>query len=109
MELALALPLVALLLLAVVQVGLVVRDQVLTTHAAREGARAAAVGGPDAASRAAALAGSGLVPDRVSLEVRHGELVTVSVRYRSQTDLPVIGPLLPDISLRAKAAMRLEQ
>ena len=34
-ELALALPLVALLLLAVVQVGLVVRDQVLTTPAAR--------------------------------------------------------------------------
>ena len=109
MELALALPLVALLLLAVVQVGLVVRDQVLTTHAAREGARAAAVGAPDATSRAAALAGSGLAPDRLSLEVRRGELVRVSIRYRSQTDLPVIGPLLPDVSLRAKAAMRPEQ
>ena len=42
-EVALLLPLLALLLLAVVQVGLVVRDQVLVTHAAREAARAAAV------------------------------------------------------------------
>ena len=42
-EFALVLPLLAVLLLAVVQVGLVVRDQVLLTHAAREAARAVAV------------------------------------------------------------------
>ena len=42
-EVALLLPFVALLLLAVVQVGLVARDQVLVVHAAREAARAAAV------------------------------------------------------------------
>ena len=41
-ELALVLPVVATLLLAVVQVGLVVRDQIRVTHAAREAARAAA-------------------------------------------------------------------
>ena len=105
MELALALPLVALLLLAVVQVGLVVRDQVLATHAAREGARAAAVGSP---ARPAALAGSGLRGDRLTVEVAQGELVRVAVRYRSSTDLPLIGPLLPDLMLRANAAMRSE-
>ena len=54
MELALALPLIALLLLAIVQVGLVVRDQVLLTHAAREAAREAAVNpSADAVRRAA--------------------------------------------------------
>jgi Flp pilus assembly pilin Flp len=104
-ELALALPLVALLLLAVVQVGLVVRDQVLVTHAAREAARAAAVGSP---ARDAALAGSGLRADRLVVEVRRGELVRVTVRYRSPTDLPLVGPLLPDLDLWAKAAMRTE-
>lgn len=42
-EFALALPLLAVLLLAVVQVGLVVRDQVVLVHAAREAARAVAI------------------------------------------------------------------
>jgi Flp pilus assembly protein TadG len=107
-ELALALPLVALLLLAVVQVGLVVRDQVLATHAAREAARAAAVGSPADAPRAAALAGSGLRADRLTVEVRRGGLVRVAVRYRSPTDLPVVGALVPDLVLRANAAMRPE-
>ena len=108
-ELALGLPLVALLLLAVVQVGLVVRDQVLATHAAREGARAAAVGSPPEAARAAALSGSGLRGDRVTVDVRRdGELVRVAVRYRAATDLPLVGPLLPDVTLGAKAAMRAE-
>ena len=52
-ETALVLPLVVLFLLAVVQVGLVVRAQVLVTHAAREAARAAAVDpDPAAAGRA---------------------------------------------------------
>lgn len=108
MELALALPLVALLLLAVVQVGLVVRDQVLAVHAAREGARAAAVDRAPAAARDAALAGSGLRPDRLTVEVQRTGLVRVSIRYRSPTELPLIGPLLPDIPVRANAAMRVE-
>ena len=42
-EAALVLPLVALLLLAVVQIGLLVRTELLVTHAAREAVRAAAV------------------------------------------------------------------
>jgi Flp pilus assembly protein TadG len=107
-ELSLTLPLVALLLLAVVQVGLVVRDQVLTVHAAREAARAAAVDTAAAAPRAAALAGSGLRGDRLTVDVARGELVRVAVRYRTPTDLPLVGPLIPDFSLRAKAAMRPE-
>jgi hypothetical protein len=42
-EFALILPLVVLVVLFIVQAGFVVRDQVLVSHAAREGARAAAV------------------------------------------------------------------
>jgi Flp pilus assembly protein TadG len=57
-ELALVLPLVLLLLLGVVQVGLVVRDQILVVHAAREAAREAAVDPAPGAARRAALAGS---------------------------------------------------
>ena len=55
-EFALVLPLVVLLVLFVVQGGLIVRDQLLVSHAAREAARAAAVTDEDrggAALRAA--------------------------------------------------------
>ena len=43
-ELVLVLPVVLLALLMVVQLGVLVRSQVLVVHAAREGARAAAIG-----------------------------------------------------------------
>jgi Flp pilus assembly protein TadG len=108
-ELALALPLVALLLLAVVQVAVVVRDQVLTVHAAREAARAAAVDPRPAEARRAALVGSGLPAGRLTVDLRRaGDRVEVTVRYRATTDLPLVGPLMPGLSLRAKAAMRAE-
>ena len=59
-ELALVLPLVAILVLLVLQAGLVIRDQLLAAHAAREAVRAASVSDGDraaAAARAAARAG----------------------------------------------------
>ena len=50
-----------MLMLLLVQVGVLVRDQVLVIHAAREGARAAAVTGANAdAAEKAALAAAGL-------------------------------------------------
>jgi Flp pilus assembly protein TadG len=112
-ELALVLPLLVLLLLAVVQVTLVARDQVLVVHAAREGAREAAVDlRPGAVRRAALLAGSGLKAGRLGTETSQtgGAPVIVIVRvvYRAPTDVALIGPLLPDIEVRAKAAMRQE-
>ena len=111
-ELALVLPMVTLLLLAVVQIALVARDQILVVHAAREGDRAAAVGPGVVAVRQAVL-GSG------SLEARRLELVlsdqpgparrvVVSVSYRSPTSLALVGSLLPDVTLRSKATMRAE-
>jgi hypothetical protein len=38
-----------------------------------------------------------------------GGLVTVHVSYRSLTTLPLVGPLLPDPLLEARAAMRVER
>ena len=112
-ELALVLPLLFLLLLALVQVGLVVRDQVLLVHAAREAARQAAVeAGPDA-PRKAALAGSGLAADRLGVEVvgrnGPGSRVAVRLHYREPTDVPLVGGLVGDLTLSAAATMRVEQ
>jgi Flp pilus assembly protein TadG len=112
-ELALVLPVLVLLLLAVVQVTLVARDQVLVVHAAREAAREAAVDPRPAAVRAAARrAAPGLKPGRMGTDTGQtgGVPVTVIVRvvYRVPTDVALIGPLLPDVEVRAKAAMRRE-
>lgn len=111
-ELALVLPLVAVLALALLQVGLVVRDQILVVHAAREAARAAAVEPAPEAARRAALAAGPLVPARLAVRVDpppggQGQ-VRATLVYRSPTLAPLVGALLPDISLRAWASMRVE-
>jgi Flp pilus assembly protein TadG len=112
-EAALVLPLVVLMLLAVVQVGLLVRAEVLVTHAAREAARAAAVDpDPQAAAKAAALATT-LDPQHLSVQVNGrngpGSRVQVEVTYTAATDVPLVGRLLGDVTLHATATMRVEQ
>ena len=111
-ELVLALPLVAVLLLGIVQVGLIVRDQVLLVHAAREAAREAAVGGTPAQARSAALAGAPLTPGRLTVTIRgHGpgsSRVIARLHYKVRTNIVLVGPLIPDVALEAHAAMRRE-
>jgi Flp pilus assembly protein TadG len=111
-EVALLLPVVAALALVVVQVTVVAHRSVLVVHAAREGARAAAVSEVDrhrAAIEAAERAG-GLARDR--LEVTTDEVdgqVAVEVRYREPTDVALIGHLLPVLTLRARTTMGVEE
>lgn len=112
LELALVLPLLAVLLLVVVQAALLVRDQVLVVHAAREAARAAAVDSSPGAPRRAALASAPLDPNRLTVRVVAsggvGTAISVTVSYRSPTSAPIIGPLLPSILLEGRASMRRE-
>jgi Flp pilus assembly protein TadG len=108
-ELAVIFPAVLLLALVLVQAALVLRDQLALTSAAREAARAASLDpDPGRAERAAAAVLPGA---SVSSEPRPavGELVRVRVSYRSTTAVPLVGPLLPDPVLVARAAMRVER
>lgn len=111
-EVALLLPLIVTLLLGVVQVGLVVRDQVLVTHAAREAARAAAVDPRPEVARAGAVGAARLDPARLEVDLAGGTdpgaTLAVTVRYRSPTRVPVVGPLVGDRTLVAEARMRVE-
>ena len=112
-ELALVLPLVALLVLLVLQAGLVLRDQLLVAHAAREAARAASVADGDrgAAARSGAERAGSLDPAHLVVRTTSregGEAVVVRVDYASTTDVPLVGLLLPDISLKGEAVMRVE-
>lgn len=108
-ELALLVPLLALAVLAVVQVGLVMRDQIAVVHAAREAARVAAVDpDPARAVEAARRVVSGAEVD-VGRRPAVGEPLRVEVRYRAVTRLPLVGPLVPDPVLTSSAVMRVER
>lgn len=114
MEFALVLPLLLLLTLAVVQVGLLARDQLAVTQAARAGARQAAVDPDEGAVRDAALgtAGvldAGLVEVAVTREGSRGDPVTVIVRYRDPIRVPLLSWLLPsEVALQASVTERQE-
>lgn len=111
-ELALTIPFVVLLLLAVVQLGLVVRDEILTVHASREAARVGAVDPNPNAPRHAAVASTGLDARRMSVSSTArggpGSTLTVTVHYSAPTEVPLVGAFLPDVRLRAVAAIRVE-
>ncbi len=108
-ELALVLPVLVLFLLALVQTALVARDAVLVQDAARAAVREASVdAGPSRVRDAARRTLGG-----VEVEVHHtggvGDPVEVRVSYRVHTDLPLVGPLFPDVTLHARATMRAER
>mgnify|MGYP001568172588 CR=1 FL=1 len=108
-ELALVLPLVLGLLLFVVQLGLVMRDQIMVVNAAREGARHAAVDPSLGVAREAAQRSGRLDPTRTQVTMADdGEYVTVTVTYRSETSVPIVGALLDDITLTESTTMRRE-
>jgi Flp pilus assembly protein TadG len=108
-ELAVVFPVVLLLALTLIQAALVLRDDLVLADAAREAARAASLDpDPARAERAATavLPGATVTP---APRPAVGELVTVRVSYRSATTLPLVGPLLPDPRLVARATMRVER
>lgn len=112
-ELALTLPLLAVAILAVIQVARVAGDQVASHHAVREAARAAAVDpDPETVAERAALAVPQLDPDRLRVELGpqrdRDRLVEVVVRYRSPTEVPLVGRLIGDVELRASAVVQVE-
>jgi Flp pilus assembly protein TadG len=108
-EVALAMPLVVVLLLALVQVVIVGRDQVAVVHAAREGARAAAVAAePVTAGQRAAREAIGLPTERTSVVVEAAGEVRVTVVHRAITDVPLVGRFVGDVAVRGTAVMRRE-
>ena len=111
-ELALLLPLVVLLLLAILQVSLLGKDAVLVAHASREAARAAATEPDPRAAAVAAAAAAGLDPDRLDVQVSPrggtGTRVRVVVAYRAPTDVPLVGAVVDDRTIRIAATMRVE-
>ena len=111
-ELALLLPVILLLVLMVLQIGLVGRDVVRVTHASREAVRAAATDDDPGAARQAAIESSGLDPERLEVIVlgrgEPGTRVTVTIVYDTPTEVPLVGAMVGDRTLRSTATMRVE-
>ena len=111
-ELALGFPLVCLGLLLLVQMVVVIRAQVAVVHAAREGARAAAVsadpvGDGGAAARAALPAGTGAAGAVVRVDAGATSVRAV-VRLTVHTNVPLAGALVPDVDVESVAVMQVE-
>lgn len=110
-EVALVLPFLVVLLLAMAQVGLIIRAQVMVIHAAREAARAVAVDATADAQGAALLAAT-LDPGRTTVDVsgslEPGGHVTVTVGYVVESRIPLAGAIIGDVELDAEATMLVE-
>jgi len=114
-EFAIVLPLVLISLLLVVQVALVVAEQLIVQHAAREGAREAAVWNDDGKARDAAIRAGHLDPDRSQVDVTPsqrpvGTPVVVTIHYHVPLVVPYVARFLPsDVTLTASAEYRTER
>lgn len=112
-ELALGLPVLALLLAGLVEIGMLVSDHSRIWHAAREAARVAVVD-PDLEDATAAAESVGLAPLQVDISPpaqlrRQGDSLTAIVAYQPRARVPLFGILLDRIELKARAVMRIEQ
>lgn len=113
-EFALVLPLVLLMALALVQVGLLVKDQLVVAGAARAGARQGAVSTDDDQARQAVVqAAASLDTARLEVVVERqggaGTPVAVTVRYDVPPRLPWVAWLFPpQIELTAAVTFRQE-
>ena len=113
-EFALVLPLVLLLVLALLEVGLLVKDRLVLEGSARAGAREAAVSTDDATVRQAVMAAAtSLDTDAIDVVVTRegsaGTAVTVAVDYHAAVSVPFVDWLFPSVvDLRASAVMRQE-
>jgi Flp pilus assembly protein TadG len=107
-EFAILLPVLVVLLTGIIQFGMAYSNYVSITHAAREGARLAAVNQYDEGTvRERAYP---VVPDSVSLSFpngdTHGEEAVVTVTYTKTIDIPLWGKVSVPIS--SHAGMRIE-
>jgi Flp pilus assembly protein TadG len=113
-EFALVLPLVLIMAMALLQIGLLAKDQLVVEGAARAGAREGAVTVDDTQAQQAAIrAAVSLDPNQLQVAVLReggrGSSVTMNVVYHARVVVPLVSWLFPDsIDLSGTAVMRQE-
>lgn len=111
-EFVLVLPIIVVMILATIQVGVVVHQRVLLAHVAREAARAGATEPSLAAATTAGNNATGLSPERLRFGLSGGRLpgdrLVVTVDYRAETAVPIVGALVPDFDFTTEVTVRVE-
>lgn len=107
-EFALAVPALMLFLLLGVQLVVIVRAQLAVIHAAREGARAAAVSPAPAGAAASGARAAVRLADLDIATAASGDRVRVEVRSVVHTDVPLVGAFLGDVTVVGTATMAVE-
>jgi len=116
-ELALIMPIVILMLMGIFEFGRLFHAHITVTHAAREGARLAAVGANDENIRIRVKdSAAALIQGNLHVTVSpaqgdrlRGEAVRVEVRYPVILSMPVISVAIPNpVWVEGKTIMRLE-
>ena len=108
-EFALVIPVIAIFLLLIVQVGLVVEKKILVTNSSREAARILSV--ENNSERAVAKAQEILKDANVSISrpSTQGEYLTVTVSKVVKSNMPILGVIFPDVTVSSKTSMRIEK
>lgn len=113
-EFALVLPLVLTMTLALLQVGLLAKDELVVGESARAGARQASVStDDDSVRRSVENAAVGLGPDRLDVSLQReggvGTPAEVTVVYHAPVTVPIVSWLFPStIDISSSAVMRQE-
>ncbi len=105
-EFAVALPMIVLVMLAIAQIGVSIRNEIAVELAAREGARAASVSASTGSAATAARAAVDL-PMTVSVTTT-ATTVSVTVTYVDPTDIALIGRAISPVTHQATATMAIE-
>ena len=104
-EFALVLPILVVLLFGIIEFGLVFDAQLTITHAAREGARVASVGGnvgSAVAAQTSGLTGVTYTWKPVTNSPTRGSYYEVTVEYKYPLDIPLWGTRSLDLSSTAQ-------
>lgn len=117
-EFAIMLPILLLVVMGIIEFGFIMNSYLTLQNAAREGARAGALGSSNSAVESIIKTGStGLIQDSITVTVipedgsRHtGKMLTVKVTYKYNLNVPIINNIFADktIPLQAEVSMRIE-
>ncbi|MHB8513028.1 MAG: TadE/TadG family type IV pilus assembly protein [Actinomycetota bacterium] len=114
MELAIVLPLIAIAMLAIVQVSLLVWDELRILHGAREGARVLSITNDPSKASDAVLSAAALDKNRTTITIEPsnrpaGSSASVSISYKAPVVVPFMDQFTGPFTLTTTIQMRMER
>ena len=108
-EFALIIPVIAIFLMLILQVGVVVKQKILVTNSSREAARILSVENDFGKATMKAKETVNDAKVIISRPANQGEYLTVTIKDVVKSKIPILGVIFPDISVTSKTTMRVEK